>query len=129
MIPLWFEIGLLTKIWKGFKMKNYMMVNDKKIEISQETADNLEREFGETTYSIGDRLLNTNGDDEKYIIVRTGNKKEVVIVELSNGVEYTNRPVKVGKEGAITASEFRKIVNGNDYCFTRYWDSQRKVKT
>ena len=102
-------------------MKNYMMVNDKKIEISQETVNNLEQEFGEkVTFSIGDRFM-TLGN--KSILVYIGDSR-VCMITLKSGLLHFSSE-KVGDIRQITEAEMKKICGCPLY---RYWDSRKKVK-
>ncbi len=103
-------------------MKNYMVVNDKKIEISQETANNLEQEFGEkVTYSVGDRFRVCGC---KSILVNIGNYR-VCMISLGTGI-FHFIPEKVGDICKITKAELNRICSCH---FVRYWDCQKKIKT
>ena len=108
-------------------MKNYMMINGTKIEISQETADNLEQKFGEKTYSIGDRFVR-GGDGifagYKYILVRAS-KDGVLLAALKDGCRWTS-PIDVPTPTKITQKAFGSITTHDD--FTRYWDARKQEK-
>ncbi len=103
-------------------MKNYMVVNDKKIEISQETADNLKQKLGEkVTYSVGDRFM---AEGNKCILVM-GNYNEASMITLRSGMRH-NSPITVGDIRKITKAELEKICSCHPI---RYWDRQKKIKT
>ena len=102
-------------------MKNYMMINGKKIEISDETADNLEAEFSPKTYSIGDRFV---GDSEKRILAKLPDNGGVSLIDLSTGWPWAS-PVKVKNEISITEHEFKGIETHGK--FTRYWDNAKQT--
>ena len=102
-------------------MKNYMMINDKKIEISQETANNIEKELGEkVTYSIGDRFIVDNIKN----ILASVESGTVHMVTLDRGFRH-NAPVKVKDIYEITKPELKTICND---LAVRYWNSQKQVK-
>ena len=75
------------------------------------------------TYSIGDRFKHKNGD--KYILVALNGFgcEKVIISNLKNG-HGTSYVIKHWSR--ITPSEFSDNFEKN---FTRYWDSQKKIKT
>ncbi len=108
-------------------MKNYMMINGTKIEISQETADNLEKEFGEkVTYSVGDRFFSDNTCNEKVILVRTwrsSHSDKAAFVRLESGEPWNN---------SFTARDFKKIrpseIGSKIGCLVRYWDARKNEK-
>lgn len=96
------------------------MIKDKRIEISQETTDNILNQLKETTYSQGDRFIHKG---QKHILAFVGG---VSFVGLKDGHWY-NEPEKVTNRHKITQKEFDSIRDGGT--FTRYWDSQRRIKT
>ncbi len=104
-------------------MKNYMMINGKKIEVSQETADNLEQEFGQkVTYSIGDRFKLGSA---KFIIVGWYDLG-VSVAGLDRGEFWTGKLHNVKDIKKITLKEIKEILRNTGA--KRYWDSQKKVK-
>ncbi len=100
-------------------MDNYMKINGKKIEISQETADNLEEKFGQKMYSTGDRFKRKFSGD-KYILISTESSK-VVMGKLSDGCRYGDS-MKVSDWNKILQSEFDR--NWGEGGFVRYWNSK-----
>ena len=100
-------------------MKNYMMINKNKIEISQETADNLEQQFAtpSETYSVGDRFRRKFGGS-KHILISTA-ISTVVMGNLKDGCRYGDA-VKVSDWNKIPQSEFDCNWGVGD--FVRYWD-------
>ena len=81
----------------------------------------------EVTYSIGDRFLFRCYDSkQKLIMSKMGDR--VGLIELSTGQNWGhNNNANVKDEHCITEKEMNFIWN-SDSC-TRYWDSQKKVKS
>ena len=92
----------------------------------QETLEKAQTELeqlDETTYSIGDRFV---WDTQKFILGRQEPVSSVSFICLKDGHLYL-RAFKVEDVHAITEKEIKII--GQSCTFTRYWDSQRKIKT
>ena len=107
-------------------MENYFKIGDKKIEMSQGTADNILEASQEAMYSIGDRFVFKG--KTKYILA-IQNTSKVFLVNLGNGLRWSDG-VTVKNMHKIDKEEFKRItlgMNAND--FTRYRDSQKKVET
>jgi hypothetical protein len=104
--PIWLA---LLPFMKGKEMKNYMQVNGKKIEISQETAANLEREFGSGFFAVGDRLVDLDGWG--LYIVRIKNQIGVIIESGDRELHrlYNDTLVSVGDMNKITTTELSQI--------------------
>lgn len=90
---------------------NYVILDDKKIEISEETTKKL-RVLLEPTYKVGDILV--NGDD-KVIIVKIPKTLRVGLVNIGNsfyveiGAFWDDITIKVKNPKSITKSELDNI--------------------
>ena len=74
-------------------------------------------------YSIGDRFTCENA---KYLLTATG-IDHVLLVCLGDGC-YWGAGSVVSNKRKITEAEFDDICLAQPRCFTRYWDSQKKLQ-
>ena len=71
-------------------MKDYICIDNKKIEISDETTKRIKEQLGEKTYGIGQFFQGRAG--AKYILAFVDNR--VALVDLNDGIQiFGSRPV------------------------------------
>ena len=87
-------------------MENYICIDDKKIEISKETADNLRKEFSPVTYKRGD-VFRSNFNDY-YIISKVRDNDHMTLTNIVNGNSWSD-DTKVEDCRNITEQEFSKM--------------------
>lgn len=99
------------ELWREKQMKNYMKVNGKTIEISQETADNLEKQFSPKTYKLGQKV--TDGFYSGILISTDYAKKKVAVYSPDNfwiwNTHQSNAHITVNGLNNITLDEIKSL--------------------
>jgi len=90
-------------------MNNYLMIDGKKISISDETAANMKKQLSEEeTYSVGDILVYTNDTRTVVTCLPSGEIALVVVKDTYSaevGTCWNNKSIKVENIRKITADE------------------------
>jgi len=107
------------------RAENEIKFAQKHLENAEIQLEKAKEQFAamDETYSVGDRFY-----EERYgkmILVNVCGK--LVFIGLKDGDFYGSHNVNAHNNTKISQKEFERARDG--LCLTRYWDSQKKIKT